>query len=143
MFKNILYFFFNSLFIFLNKFKYTFYLIAKSVHIKGRWDYIIIDYITKDWKNVFSDFREKFTSFSLSILEFKSVGIFAISLLLTKILLFLNFQVFFYNVHLFDDKCLSVFYRRHTACQQSLFYIIQTKNNSALELQSWTTILRM
>ena len=49
---------------------------------------------TKGWKNFSSDFREKFTICSSWLLEFKSVGIFAISSVLTKLLQFFNFLLF-------------------------------------------------
>ena len=114
-----------------------------------------------------SDFREKFTSCSLWLLEFRSVGIFAISLLLSKILLFLNFPFLFgifnvsstifelcFNFRIFDSapQCIKIlkfkinwssFFckkLRYAACLQSLFYINQTKINSVMKLQSSTKI---
>ena len=60
---------------------------------------------TKGWKNFSSDFREKFTICSSWLLEFKSVGIFAISSLFTKLLQFFYF-LFFNSVQLFDEQIL-------------------------------------
>ena len=59
-------------------------------------------------KEFFSLIFVKFTSCSLWLLKFRSVGIFAISLLLTEIWLFLNFQ-FFLTVTVICWKTLSIF----------------------------------
>ena len=54
--------------------------------------FIFFSSTMKDWGNfVFSDFREKFTTYYLEHLEFESVKILVISLLVTKILYFLDF----------------------------------------------------
>ena len=55
---------------------------------------------------VFSDFRDKFTNFSSSLLEFKSVGIFAISFFVTEIRHFSDFRFFLtVYVYLLNKHC--------------------------------------
>ena len=49
-------------------------------------------------KQYFSDFREKFGSYSLRLLEFKSIKIFAISLFLTILGFFGFLTLYFYLI---------------------------------------------
>ena len=56
-------------------------------------DWLIFHHPSKSWNNFFlSWFRDLFTTYTLGLMKFKYVGIFAISLLVTEIKLFLDFS---------------------------------------------------
>ena len=103
---------------FLYNYDIQFWVTYEGVWIKKKSTHPI-PYTHQGMKEFFvSDFREKFTSCSLWLLEFRSVGIFAISLLLTKIWLFLNFQ--FLTVYSYLMKKNSNFVTEYCFCPPEL-----------------------